>query len=82
MFFQVGDFHCHKQQSLRLRLHVHTMSGPNAAPATTGRIKNASTSAIWILSGSIRRGKTLDGVKTVKNTLEKAEDLNLATISV
>ncbi|KAG7245262.1 hypothetical protein INR49_023871 [Caranx melampygus] len=28
------------------------MSGPNAAPATAGTIKSASTSVTWILSGS------------------------------
>jgi len=44
-------------KSCQLRLLTNTESGPNAAPATAGMIKNASTSATWILSGSTHQGE-------------------------
>lgn len=66
------------QQSLTRRPHVHTMSGLNAAPATTGTIKSAFTSATWILSGSIRQGEASDDFKNGQEYSGKAEGLNRA----
>lgn len=77
MLVQVGDFPCQTQQSRRLRLQGHTTSGPNDAPAATGTIKNASTSAIWILSGSIHQGEASESVKKVAKYSRKAAEIRM-----